>query len=85
MPEGWLLAILVLAGALLLQIVLVVVQHRVRDALRRRQGRPSLAQERAEAEQRTGDPRLQPLGTRLPGGRVPPEQRRRRPPRDGAR
>lgn len=72
MPEGWVLGVAVLIAALLLQVVLLVVQHRVRDAVRRRRGRPSLAEERAAAEERTDDPRLTPLGRRLPGARISP-------------
>ena len=52
MPEGWALGVAVLLVALALQLVLLVVQHRVRDALRRRRGRPSLAAERAAAAAR---------------------------------
>ena len=67
MPDGWLLAILVLVGALLLQVVLVILQHRVRDALRRRRGRPSLAEERARRDEAHGDDELTPVGFGLPG------------------
>ncbi len=78
MPQGWVLGIVVLLAAIALQLAVLVVQHGVRDALRRRQGRPSLAQERAEARQRAGDPDLAPLGTRLPGARIGPQRPERR-------
>ena len=67
MPEGWLLALLVLLGAIVLQLAVVVVVHRVRDGYRRRRGRPTIAEERARRVEQHGDEALVPVGFGLPG------------------
>ena len=67
MPEGWLLALLVLFGAIVLQLAVLVVVHRVRDGYRRRRGRPTVAQERARRVEQHGDEALVPVGFGLPG------------------
>lgn len=67
MPEGWLLALLVLLGAIGLQLVLLVVVHRFREGYRRRRGRPTVAEERARRVEQHGDEALVPVGFGLPG------------------
>ncbi len=77
MPEGWLFALLVLLAAIVLQLVAVVVVHRLRDGYRRRRGRPTLAEQRARRLERHGDDELVPIGIGLPGLLVRPRRRDR--------
>ncbi len=82
MPEGGLLAILVLLGVLAVQLVLVVTVQRLRDSVRRRRGLPSILEQRAHQLETHGDERLVPIGNGLPGVILPGGRRGVAPRRD---